>query len=308
MKKLDKLSYRLIILFMLLMYVGCADDADLQPEQDVHFCVQCSWQNGRGGETRAYSLAESLLAEGKGPISIDPAAYPATINVHCSDGKDFTLTKGGDACGEHSDYYSYTPSIIYKETGIANLTFEATATIDDGDVLSGTAEKENLADTHLQFHLHHTKALLRFAFQVSEKYDQVRQIKITQIKLNDNVCTLVDKVLSTDMTLIAYAYINVASGSLDCVTLNSENTLKCTYDIYDKDADFGATPSVDNSAHIVRKNVEAKNTFKLNALKDAQSNPISEIGPGFYYDLNITLNPDYLYVLSEHDNKHITIE
>lgn len=295
-----------------MVVVGCADDsADLEP-REVTFCVQAVWQNGRSSSGRSYArclpevahkvrrsalAATDLLAEGTDDLPIEFNDYPATIAVSCSDGQNFTLTKGAALCTQHGEYWQYTPSIIYKDRSIRrdNLTFTASATIDEGDELTGTANKADLHDAHLQFTLHHTKALLRFAFKVSEKYDKVRYIRVTGISLNGSPCTLVDKVLTTDGQLIAYCYIDPT-----VVTTSHENTLRCTYNIYDKDE---AT-----DAHLTREGVTAQNKFTLDKIVFSSSAAEDhKIKPGYYYDLRVTLNPDYLYVLSEHDNKHITI-
>ena len=276
---------------------SCSDDLAQVPH-DVDFCVRAAWQNGlSGGKATRTLSATDIFATGTGDIEIPTADYPATINVHCSDGTDFSLSKGSAPCSDHNGYWNYTPSIIYKDNTIEhdNLTFTFTATIDDGDVLVGESNKSHIADDHLQFTLHHTKALLRFAFKVSEKYSKVRYIRVTDILLNDSPCPLADKVLTTDHQFIAYAYVDPT-----IVTTSSLNTIECTYDIYDRDA-AGAS-------HLTRKDVVARNTFTLNSLKDAGGSPVATITPGYYYDLRVTLNPDYLYVLSEHDNKHITIE
>lgn len=269
----------------------------------MDFCIRAAWQNGLDGSTTRALSATDILASGTDDIVINTADYPSTINVHCSDGTDFTLSKGTALCSDHDDYWQYTPSIIYKDKKIEHddLTFTFSATIDDGDVLTGTAgegdisEKTSSNQRHMQITLHHTKALLRFDFKVAESYDKIRYIKVTGIKLNDADCYLKDVVLNASGQLIAYAYIDPT-----VVTTTYENTLQCTYNIYDKDA---ATDE-----HLTRKGVVARNTYKLGSLKDAKGNAVAEIRAGYYYDLRVTLNPDYLYVLSEHDNKHITIE
>lgn len=274
---------------------SCSDDLAQVPH-DVDFCVRAAWQNGlSGGKATRTLSATDIFATSTGDIDIPTADYPATINVHCSDGTDFSLSKGSSPCSDHNGYWHYTPSIIYKDNTIEhdNLTF--TTTIDDGDVLVGESNKSHIADDHLQFTLHHTKALLRFAFKVSDKYSKVRYIRVTDIQLNDSPCPLADKVLTTDDQFIAYAYVDPT-----IVTTSSLNTIECTYDIYDRDAA--------SASHLTRKDVVARNTFTLNSLKDAGGSPVATITPGYYYDLRVTLNPDYLYVLSEHDNKHITIE
>lgn len=298
---------------MTLLVGGCSDEVEQEP-QDVDFCVRAAWQDGLGGGRSARALtATDILASGTGDIAIATADYPTIINVHCSDGKDFALDKGTAVCRDHGGYWQYTASAIYKDKKIErdDLTFSFKAVIDedgnplttnDGDRLVGETdkncitEKTSTGQRHMLVTLHHTKALLRFAFKVSEKYDKVRFIRVTGIRLNGEEGVVVDKVLNKDgMTFVGYAYIDPT-----VVTTTYENTIQCTYNIYDKDA---AT-----DAHLTRKGVVAQNKFKLGSLKDKSDNLVTQIQPGYYYDLNVTLNPDYLYVLAEHDNKHITIE
>lgn len=308
---------------LLLVCVGCAEDDAEQTEHDVDFCVRAAWQNGLSGgsATRALTTTD-LLADGTGDIDINTADYPSTIEVKCKKdgeqvGETFTLTKGSSLCTEHKDYdyWQYTPSVFYKDNKIIreNYSFDFSATIDGGDELVGSAGKNNISGHHMLITLSHTKALVRFAFKVSEKYDNIRYILLTSIKLNGSDCVLVNKILNkTSSTFIAYAYVDP-----EVVTIGNENTLACTYNIYDKDAEFipdakGVISSdaiTTNESHLTRKDVIAQNKFTFNKLKDAQDAEVKEIKAGYYYDLKVTLNPDYLYVLSEHDNKqHITIE
>ena len=297
-----KIRYYILAIITALLVGACTDDIVQEPA-DVDFCIRAAWQNGLDGSTTRALSATDLLASGTGDIAISTADYPDAIDVHCSDGTNFTLSKGTALCTDHNEYWQYTPSIIYKDKKIEhdNLNFTFSATIDDGDVLTGTADKTCISpktttnQRHMQVTLHHTKALLRFAFKVAESYDKIRYIKVTGIKLNDADCYVKDVVLNASGQLIAYAYIDPT-----VVTTTYENTLQCTYNIYDKDA---ATDE-----HLTRKGVVARNTYKLGSLKDAKGNAVAEIRAGYYYDLRVTLNPDYLYVLSEHDNKHITIE
>lgn len=281
---------------------SCSDDLEQEP-QDVAFCVRAAWMDGlSGGRTSRALSTTDILADGTSDINIDFADYPATISVVCKKGETevlpLTLTKGTALCAEHPDYWSYTPSFLFRDQNIKreDYRFYATATIDGGDELKGEADKDDIEDTHLKLTLHHTKALLRFAFKVDPRYDKVRYIKVTGITLNGSACTLVDKVLTQSNQLIAYAYIDPSA-----VTTTTENTLACTYNIYDKDET--------TDAHLTRKGVVAQNKFTLGSLKKADGvSLVSAIEAGYYYDLRVTLNPDYLYVLSEHDNKHIIVE
>lgn len=326
----------ILALMSLLAIVACNDVID-DVDRDVTVCVRAVWQDGlasRAASARSHSKAASasraltatdLFTDVAGDIVVNTADYPAIIAVRCSDGTDLTLTKGA-ACGTHATFWKYAPSVIYKDKQIErdDLTFTATAEIDgdgdlattaDGDRLTGTATKDDLHDLHLQFTLHHTKALLRFAFKVSDSYDKVRKIVLNSVVCNGTACSLRGShvlLTPTGYLFYAYAYIDPA-----VVTTAYTNILRCTYSIYDKDAAFtpdahGIVPTTDltaNASHLTRKTVTAQNTFKLDKIVFSSSAAEDhKIKPGYYYDLKVTLDPDYLYVLSEHDNKHITIE
>lgn len=312
-----KTNAHIISALMLLLCSACTDDYDAPPS-DVVFCVQAAWQDGRpdtDGADKAPAArsltATDLLAGGSGDITIAPADYPATIQVHCSNGNDLTLTKGTGPCDEHTAFWHYSSNINIKEQEIVNndLRFTATATIDPvpttGDELQGVTTQANLHDGHLQFTLHHTKALLRFAFKVSEKYDKVRYIVVTGININGNALSLKENIVLTTDTYAPLAYIYLDTETFDT---SASNTILCTYNIYDKDPSAGDS-TTEWDAHLTRQGVTAQNTFALNrVLGGSPLAQLTHLNAGYYYDLRITLNPDYIYVLAEHDNKHISIE
>ena len=312
------IKYYILALMTVTLLVACHDDDDYEG-QEIDFCVRAAWLDGLSGGQKTRALtASNLLADVTSDISIGFDDYPSTINVQCK--KDnaevlpLTLTKGSARCGEHSGYWDYTPSFLFRDQLIKreDYKFYASATIDGGDVLEGYADKDSIDGTHLKLTLHHTKALVRFAFKVDARYDKIRYIRLTGIELNGSSCFIINKVLNKDnLMLIGYAYVDPAM-----VTVSHENTIKCSYNIYDKDAVF-PTESMTQAEvtaaesellkHLDREGVIAQNTFTFNKVKDAVGNEVSKINAGYYYDLKVTLNPDYLYVLSEHDNKHITI-
>lgn len=288
--QMQRLRYYIFSLMTIIMLCACADDTDVA-ERDVHFCIQAEWHEGRSSsQTRAAN--SNLLTTIAGDIDY----YPETLIVKgSSDNREmFTLSKIDALCKTHGGYY-YSPSIEITDVATLGLI---KATTDDGEELSCTITQGD----HVHFAMQHTQALFRFAFKVDEKYDQLRFIKITQMKLNNSICSLVEKSLNKDnATFIAYAYVDPA-----VVTTSYESTLACTYNIYDKDADF-ETPGKDNSSHLIREGVVATNTFTFSSLKNG-GDAVSTIRSGYYYDLCVTLNPDYLYVLSEHDNKPLKVE
>lgn len=173
---------------------------------------------------------------------------------------------------------------------------------------------------HLFLTLGHVSAMLRLHFAVSEKYFKVRNIDLKSVSINGTPIIMTDgsHILRTNPSPICTAYIKPSHDYkgqhitaihtrpltadytpwTDAVSTTTPLTIKCTYDVYDKD---GAI-----AGHITRPNVIATNTVTLSSLLNATA-PVTQIRAGYYYDLYITINPDYLYVLSEHDNKHLIV-
>lgn len=192
---------------------------------------------------------------------------------------------------------------------------------------------------HLFLDLGHATALLRLHFKVHEDYDKVRKIVLRSVRITkingtaaDYTFTLnasqtidtslpdADKpgfLLTQSAQLYAYGYMKpqynydgdkVLASALTswtgAVSPKTPMTLECTYDIYENDI-VGKDLNTDLSAHCTRRNVTATNTFTFGKA----ASTITMIQAGHYYDLEITINPDYLYVLAEHDDKHhITIQ
>lgn len=182
---------------------------------------------------------------------------------------------------------------------------------------------------HLFLTLGHVMAMLRLHFAVSTEYDHLRYIDLTSVSIEGTpVMTGEHFVLATTPSFICSTYIKPASNNngsaittipsvplgmtpstwTGAIGTTTPLTFRCTYDIYDKDAGFthGKAPTTDAltaaAPHLTRANVTANNTVTL------KSASITAVKAGYYYDLYITINPDYLYVLSEHDNKHLTVQ
>lgn len=305
-----KLKYLHIIYILIgaLSLFACSED-HLAEEQTVECCVRMDWSNGRGSGTRTLSsLLENVPGDPPRDLAILSKDYPEVINVKCN-GKQFILSKPEELtpCPDHDGFYNGYISDYDIKDNEAKKGVTATATIDGGkDVLYSVAEDVELDGLHLLFTMHHSKALIRFGFRVHKDYDKIRYIKVTEIEFNDTPCSLEEKVLNKDGYLyVAYLYADPSFNT------SAQNTIKCTYNIYDKDAIFDGEYKMDDetlASHLTREGVTATNTFKFSSLKDAGGSSISQLQSGYYYDLNVTINPDYLYVLSEHDNKHITIQ
>lgn len=131
--------------------------------------------------------------------------------------------------------------------------------------------------------------------------------------------------LTEDPQLVACSYINPSynyDGTKlleDCyapvswtggIANNTPLVFLCKYDIYDKDEPLD-NPDADYTNHRTREAVIATNitTLKMALNGDPSAIGTTKICAGHYYDLRITIDPDYLYVLSEHDNKqHLTVQ
>lgn len=174
---------------------------------------------------------------------------------------------------------------------------------------------------HVLFDLKHYTAMLRLFYGYSSKYAKVRNIVLRQVKISSlngtkkvNTLDLAERArfttidgapgfhLSTSSKAFGYLYVNPDN---DKILVSTKLLLECTYDIYDDEAfDSDGNPIADDiSAHRTRKNVTAvSSAFTL------KSASITKLESGKYYDLSVTINPDYLYVLSEHDDKAVTVK
>ncbi len=225
--------------------------------------------------------------------------YPEQICVVPSTGIPYIIEKSGD--NDNGGYIAYHvaaggPTDLQME----GKTFKAYAPelwtevpeISPCDYLSGDGSY-NWNKAHLFFELKHATALLRFRFKVDEKYDRSRQVLLKNFKLNAIDITVKDggALMGTTLACKAVCYVNptfINQGG----TLN----LSCTYDVYDKDG-IG-------TEHLVRGNEIATNSLTIGKA----GSTIESIQVGKYYDFNITINPDSLHVMSDHDNKYLIIE
>lgn len=313
---------RILYIIPLMMILSCQKDEHETSPRDLSFCVSARWLDGREN-TRA---TNNPIIDGPSGSGINITHIPSLINISCTDGKQFTATVGSH-CSRHDGYTHYTPTEAYEDAAITShhLQFRAWATLDKApatgttydlgtgwsgipaigrcDYISAKADEGNLDDSHLQFTFTHATALVRLRFKLSDRYDKVRRIKIKSVKLGiasadevkDSLANCIDPLfLSSGLQTFAYCYINTSS-----IGRNTRLRLTCTYDVYDKDA-------TDDDAHITRPNTMAKSTFAFAPLLNSSA---ANIQPGKYYDLNITINPDYLYTLGDHDNKgEMTVE
>lgn len=264
----------------------------------------CSEDHPRSNDAVSISVLCSPMTNGRSTRAgvwddVPAPDYPEQICVVPSTGIPYIIEKGGE--NDNSGYVAYhvaagSPTDLQME----GKTFKAYAPelwtevpeISPCDYLSGDGSY-NWDKAHLFFELKHATALLRFRFKVHEKYDRSRQVLLKNFKLNAIDITVKDggALMGTTLACKAVCYVNptfINQGG----TLN----LSCTYDVYDKDGI--------STEHLVRGNEIATNSLTIGKA----GSTIESIQVGKYYDFNITINPDYLHVMSDHDNKYLIIE
>lgn len=322
-----------IILTASFVIAGCAENHDEWVDEDAQLTIAVSsqWQNGRDNNTRTlpdFLTEESLTTPAPEwvffalPFSLgnehfyvkNPSTIPDIDNfIHYQDFYSMTgtkldknpITRNLAQIGDITAYYKVTNGVA--DDPVNFTPFRKIPDLGNCDYISSDPTRYPVDDSHpdhLLFKLYHRTALLRLKFAVDPNYLKLRDIVLRNIQINGYNVDFLDysvldetngSQLSATASFIAFAYIN---PEVSAFLLRNSWTFECTYDIYEKDGI--------SSAHLVRKEVTATNKVNLKALMNLSAD---ELNAGYYYDLTITINPDYLYVLSEHDNKqHLNIQ
>ena len=342
MKRLQ--IYNILYVLVISLFASCSDEADFVSDDDtpVTFSARSEWLPGRTVDTR--SIHESvknpatltpgwlyITAKDQNGNNADPASFlvkPADIKTDPDDPSGYTdyhgfyLKEGGAWTLQKKIAFSRGQAknlkftaYYYHENGVEPDLNTMTLPLDIPDFGSkdymysdAVTYPSSVGDKeyrdHILFDLKHRTALLRLYFKVASSYDKIRNIVLRKVSINDCELTITDTkelpspepgmLLTQSSNLFACTYINTTN-----IKAGTDLTFKCTYDIYDKDLPIDAE-------HCTRKGVTATNKVKLNSLP---APTITSLEQGKYYDLTITIDPDYLYVLSEHDNKmHLKIE
>ena len=193
---------------------------------------------------------------------------------------------------------------------------------------SCTFKKEN----YIFLLFDHLYAALRFRFQVGEEYAKLRTIKLRRLELSayqDEACTVPMTKVRTTITLkadttVASPIVGDVSFSPDgtgsseaaiiCdresapVTLPTGNAwteylgfgpktskfylLRTTYDVYDNNPSEGHL-----EGNLIRQKCVAENKI----IPQQLFTNLSSLARGYMYTINLTIEPTYLYMLSEPD-------
>lgn len=217
---------------------------------------------------------------------------------------------------------SYDPNIDYTVTGLkmGDFTYAARTT-----GVGGTG------GNYVYLLFDHIYAAMRFSIKVNGTYNALRTIKLKDLSLQaytgDDGTTTTKKKMKATITLtktdngsspissIVFEDVGteVGKGSffqdaagLELTTTNSyfighfmpENVTKVeltsTYDVYDK------------QGNLIRQNCTAMNTINLKEMFFYESEMTAAIR-GYRYTVNLTVNPTYLYMLSEPDLDNPTL-
>ena len=231
--------------------------------------------------------------------------------------------------------YGYLPKVTGMSSSLAkSTTIEATLTIngmkpittDDICIITGAKETETGLkegsfswyqavtndDYYIYMLLNHLYASVRFSMKIDEVYAQLRTIKLKRMTLSTNkesVSATISLAHNTTgevpITNVVYTETGISSEAdifsddegtaLDKTTplaidacfapaLSGSMTLVSTYDVYD------------SKGNLIRKNCTATNKL-----------PDLEASRGQRVQLNLTVNPTYLYVLSDPDLNNPTV-
>ena len=224
-----------------------------------------------------------------------------------------------------------TPSDVCVAVGAKNGNSEE----DDGGLVTGQfAYETQSGKNHVFLLFDHLYSALNFKIKVDATYYGLRRIKLKQMALipynngtvyrsKTNVTVTLASNTSGDSPITTVTYTPVSGGSGDPQPLplfqsqdeigielqkNYTNirgcfapqgitdfTLKSTYDVYDC------------KGNLIRKDCQADNKIDLASVF---TDGISKMERGTMYNINMTVNPTFLYMLSDPDldNPTITIE
>lgn len=317
------------------LLMACSKDIDdIEDDGSVKFKV-ASVEPWRAGSLSGNAAAKEITRATDVTKAPDVKKVYVKATPQEGDVKYLVLTKVPSSTADKDGYFPYTidPQVITAEN-IGLFTFDARTIVADsyaddksysniwgeeksdatqlplfGDVdyLSGIGEKDGV---NLRFSLAHNTALVRFFLGVGSGVNSIRTIKLKSLKIfkstgvdeetgkptfdtegTSYVVNPVEPAVPEELTVAGRNFmefhINPAAAELkDGETSEILQYLKTVlivakYDVYDK------------SGQLTRKDCIAKNTLKLNIGEN--------ITKGYYYDVVATINPDFLYVLSDGD-------
>lgn len=311
--------FLLYIAIWTLLFSACQEEELLENNTLQFHVANTSWQNSRA-QTRTTTW----------PNHEAPKGYPTQLTVFPYNNQsvkqsNFTISHTNPKHTEnwepyHSStfalqrdeiegwtFYIYNPNIDNKEGDAWIATIPLFDTRDF--CYTPYAATLDFESYHINFQMRHTQAMLRFWVGVAEKnsapqYGDIRNIKLTEFKVTPIINNIIqteqaflaeskaiDKYVTPDGILPLTLYINPTV--LNTYKANSQNvsiSLDITYDVYDMD------------------NLLTREGCQASALLNISNPPSGNLTAafptvGYYFDYNILVDPHFLYVLSDNDDK-----
>jgi len=305
------------------LFVSCSEDERDESDGYVKYTldVQQSWENGRDG-----SMSNSTR-DGNVPTALLPEKYWIFADCTTGDGEDVGPKEASESEGfiveiKEKDIEKYTFIAYSPVRGKETIELTETDThpyspiwdiplYGDKDYLLARGTKDVKVTpqaSRVSFTLAHQTAMVRLFLSVSSSYLNLRSIKLKSLKVLDvdgeDAINSVDysatnaderkDLLSNCPDPLLLFYVN--PSHTDYATKKAV-IIKAIYDVYDKGPEGDG-----QNAQLTRKECVAKNKLYLTSIKKTD-NTLADITAGKYYDIKITLDPDFLYVLSDNDNK-----
>lgn len=284
---MEKTCYLSTILWIILL-TACTEKEPMFNQHPIWKVADANWCDGRAA-TRAVTdnvptteLPQELIVK---QVDSDP---------------EITFTIEQEHSHDHDGYISYHTTITEdydpEASFIAyNKDWPTEPYCGFFDYMS-TEPTDFDSDKHLMFTLKHRSALIRLFFGISEKYNVTRQVKLTSVKccgtewqsddiLLPSITPESPLVVSDTWSLAAWYY--VSPRAITALTLN------VNYAVYSNN-------ELGTDSRFTRQ-VEAE--IPLNNLLDSEGTKLTQIEAGNYYDLYLLIDPDYLYTLSDHDER-----
>jgi len=325
--------YYILLLTLLLFSTlsSCSDEDAAVPNTTLQYAISLSqpWREGS-----SFTRASSTRALDAPEVNYPEKVYvTATSKTNEADKKSYILSPEAETDPDTDGYKQYhtttlDPPLVLADVEyfkfIAKSQYPLPTESEDiwttippfghTDYLLWQSDSVEPTDRHILITLSHQTSLVRFALSVAEKYAAIRTFRLKSLKVYkcngvdadgkltfgtedadiiDQATISADGIdLTTDPEI--FLSFHVKPDSEDFTTAPNLKTLKvvATYDVYDKG------PKGDGQgAQLTRSNCTAQNTLTL-PLTGSNALQI-----GKYYDIQVTLAPDFLYVLSDNDNE-----
>ena len=286
---------------------------------EVQFGVLAAeWQDALSS-TRAHTRTGNDLTVAESDYPDKVFVYTDVTNYSST---PFVIVRGSAIDDDTPNYYAYHTAqlsaddatevqIMSKSASGWNFTaWSAMPTATDWSALAQLpafattcylkSDATQLSGRHVLFTLRHQQAAVRLCLK---EVDELRYFRLTQLTVtpsspagsapitvvDDADGWLIPNASSFDAAAFPLLYV---SGS----EARQEVTFTATYNVYDAGPD-GIELNADDQ--LTRSDVTVSNKATL-SFGTATEHPFPTIG--YYYDLKITLNPDFLYVLSDNDD------